>query len=240
MKFNRCAAVVALTAFLAIPGVPTTTAQAADRNTVTIGTTCDLTTLDLGQFVVFGADVPILDNVYDSLASRNRDGSSEPAIATEWSVSDDGLAWTLILRKGVRFNNGTVMTAKDVAYSLERYRDKQYTSNTAALWSSYLDHVKIVDDYTVILRLKKPTPLLMQGAPFYSPILSADVAAQKSAADLGRTVATAIGTGPYRIVEWVKDERVVLEAFPGHWRGAPAIKRVVFRPIPKPPPALRR
>ena len=98
---------------------------------------------------------------YDYLVGYSmKDMSPEPALATEWETSDDGLTWTFTLRDDVTFSDGEPLTSADVAYTFGRVLDG---GPEAASWSSYLKGVESVDtpdDTTVVLTLKEPNAVL--------------------------------------------------------------------------------
>ena len=101
-------------------------------------------------------------HIYDTLVFLNPDGTLRPGLAEKWEFLSD-TAYKMYLRKGVKFHNGDEMTAEDVKFSLER-------ANTPAgshihTYSQDLDHVEIVDDYTVIIHLKKVN------YPFFSSLV---------------------------------------------------------------------
>lgn len=151
-----------------------------------------------------------------------------PELAIRWEkTSPDTLR--LHLRRGVRFTNGEEFNAHSAKYSL----DQMVASRALAFFVSHIRTAEVVDFYTVDLKAKGPTSerlmltALAMGSFQYPPVYTEQVG-------LLRGFCTRpVGTGPYKFIEWIKDDRVVFEANPDYWGGAPRVKRLVFRPIPE-------
>ena len=177
-----------------------------------------------------GAGPLIARQVFDTLVAY-REGSTdiEPSLATRWSVSRDGLVWSFVLRDGVRFHDGSPLTAADAAASFER-QFKPPAAAPSPVWAALLRgtpgivrEVRASDVRTLHIVLVQPyAPLLTILA---HPGLS--IARSATAAD-GTT--RMVGTGPYRVVD-ASAGRMALEAVPGHWAGPPRAERIVFLDI---------
>ena len=174
-----------------------------------------------------GTSPLIVRQVFDTLVAW-RDGSTEiePALATRWNSSRDGLVWSFALREGVKFHDGSPLTAQDVAASFERQL-KPEAQGVNRAWPALLrgmpgviKDVRAANSRTVEILLVQPyAPLLTVLA---HPALS--IAKPSAAADgAGRL----IGSGPYRIVD-ASVGRLALEAMPGYWGGPPKSERLVF------------
>ncbi|HME97651.1 MAG TPA: ABC transporter substrate-binding protein, partial [Methylomirabilota bacterium] len=134
--------------------------------------------------------------------------------------------WEVKLRKGVKFHNGEEFNADSVKFSLERVKSGLRASSNFRP----IDRVEIVDPYTVKVHTAKPWPTFVNIMTFRQASMYPPKAyAGKDSAFISKSP---IGTGPYKLVRWSKDEEIVLEANEQYWRGAPKIKTVVFRPIP--------
>ena len=133
-----------------------------------------------------------------------------------------------MLRKGVKFQNGDPVTAEDVKFSFERYRGA-----SASLLKAKVAAVEIVDPRRVRFRLKQPWPDFMTfyGTPATGAAWIVPKKYVEKVGDEGFKRAP-VGAGPYRLVSFKPGVEVVLEAFPGYWRKAPAIKTLVFKVIP--------
>jgi len=211
----------------------TAPAPAEGSDTLVVAVPSDVSNLDLGKETFFD-EAAILANVYDSLTFRGDDGSVQPGLATEWSASADGTTWTIALREGVLFHSGDEMTSADVAYSIERHLDPDFPGNISTVSYGDVASVDIVDDYNLVVNLSEPNAQFMQGTPLFTPIVQASIAEQYSIEEFGATAESVIGagTGPYQVVSWQRDDRLVLEANQDYWAGAPAIPNLIFRPIP--------
>ena len=95
-------------------------------------------------------------NIYDPLVWPTKGGPPKPHLAESWDVSDDGLTYTFHLRKGVKFHDGTELTAEDVAFSMDRMLS--ISKGFAWLWKDVLDvgDIEAADDYTVAFHLNEP------------------------------------------------------------------------------------
>ena len=199
------------------------------KDTVILGTATDQDIMD-GQNNV--TNDKVLRTVYSQLIRRNKDSEIEGDLAEKWEVSDDELTWTFYLKKGVKFHNGKELTAKDVKASYDRLLNQddpmRYTKTMA-----YIDRCEIVDDYTVKLITKQPSgPMLASLCARANLILDADYI-EKYGRDLGTSPENINGTGPYKLIEWNKDEEMVFEAHEDYFRGAPTTKNLIIQIIPE-------
>lgn len=169
-----------------------------------------------------GDDNLVLSNVYDCLLCLEPDGTLSPALAESYSVSPDGLTYTFNLRKGVKFHDGSDMTAEDVKFTLDKGAEGPLGK---ALFINYAS-CEIVDEYTVKVMLSSPFAAFPYGiASRLGGICSK--AYWEKVGDEGYMEAP-IGTGAYKFVEYVNGDHVTLEAFEDHWRGAPSIKKATI------------
>ena len=167
-------------------------------------------------------------SLFDSLVGRDAEGRITPELAESWKVLDDRTL-QLRLRRGVVFHNGEPLNAEAVKATFDRVLNPdQKSPNRATV--AFIAKVEVLDEHTVQLVLGSPyAPMLNRLVDF--PIVPPRYAAEKGNQAMALRP---VGTGPYRFVEFVKDERLVVEAFDRHWRGAPRIRRIVFKPIPEP------
>ena len=135
------------------------------------------------------------------------------------------------LRRGVKFHNGEPFNAEAVKFSIERQLTHPKSRAKAALGP--VERVEIVDEYTVNVVSKGPFPVLLARMT-YAGSGSVVMLPPKYVAEKGDDFAAhPIGTGPFKFVEWVKGDRVTLEANPDYWRAKPKVQRVTFRFIPE-------
>mgnify|MGYP001189100360 FL=1 len=191
--------------------------------------------------VAFDSDVPTMDphmhnepnaitinwHIFDSLLYLTRDLKIEPGLAESYERKDD-LTWIFHLRKGITFHNGEEFNAEAVKFSLERVLDENQKSTQRGNISA-ISEVNILDPYTVEIKTGEPYNLLPHRL-FYLSIVP-----PKYVKEVGdQTFAeTPVGTGPYKLVEWAKGDKIVLEANDQYFKGAPQIKKVTFRIIPE-------
>ena len=175
----------------------------------------------------------IARQVFDTLVNyRELSTYVEAALATRWSVSRDGLIWRFTLRDGVKFHDGSPLTARDAAASFQRLlhpEDLQVPPNPVAAGvlrgaPGVLKDVRAADGNTVEMVLVQPyAPLLTVLA---HPVFG--IARRGSGGDAS---VPAIGTGPYRVVDSAPG-RVAVEAVSGHWASPPRMPRIVFLEVP--------
>ncbi|MFI5338759.1 MAG: ABC transporter substrate-binding protein [Candidatus Methylomirabilales bacterium] len=166
-------------------------------------------------------------SLFDSLVGRDAQRRIVPQLAESWKLLDDN-TWEFRLRKGVVFHNGEPFNAEAVRFTVQRVLDpNQKSPNRSNI--AEITKIEVVDDFTVRLTTRQPyAPLLNRLLDF--PILPPKYTAAKG--DQAFTAAP-VGTGPFKFVELVRDDRLVVEAFDKHWRGVPKIRRIVFMPVPE-------
>jgi len=219
-----------LVAALAVAALTLAGAAAAQRPVIVSASFNDIRSLD----PTTGSSTPdrqLISNIFSGLV-RYADGSTEvePDLATRWEISDDGRTYTFHLRDDVVWHGGYgAFTAHDVKFTLDRLRDPA----TGSRWRStveVIESIDVVDDHTVRMTLVAPT------APFLTVVLASMagyVMNRQAIEDAGDAVAfNPIGTGPFRFVSYEPRQRVVLEAFPDFYRGAPEVQQVVWNVVP--------
>ncbi len=165
-------------------------------------------------------------NVFDALTELQRDGQMNPRLAESWTFSPDLTEWTFKLRQGVKFHDGSPFSADDVVFTINRI--KADNASPVRTFIRLVEKVEKVDDHTVRFKLIQPYGIFHRQISYVHQMSKAYF---DKAGDLGYATRP-VGTGPYKFVRWVKDDRLELEVNPNYWRGAPAIKRATFRPIP--------
>jgi peptide/nickel transport system substrate-binding protein len=149
------------------------------------------------------------------------------SLAHSWTLSDDGLIYEFVVRKGVKFHNGEVITAEDVKFSFERYRgssSKALKDRVAAIEAPDPQHIRF--------KLKEPWPDFIT---YYTKATGAAWIVPKKyvqqVGDEGFKQAP-VGAGPYKFVAFTPGLELTLEAFDDYWRKTPSVKRIVFKAIP--------
>ena len=202
-------------------------ADAQVKDTLVVSLTSHAPTLDPHMhFERVGVLVNI--NMFDSLLHKTPKLEYAPSLATSWKALSDTV-WEFKLRKGVRFHNGDPFTAEDVKYSFERVLDQSKKSPQYG-YVRAVKEVRIVDPETVHIVTDKPFPLLLERMVYFGIVPKKHL---EKVGDQAFGTTAAVGTGPWKLVEWKPDQHIRLEAFDGHWRGKPPFKYLVFRAIPE-------
>jgi peptide/nickel transport system substrate-binding protein len=193
-------------------------------------TTNPILTLDPADADDSGSLLPI-GNIYESLirySSNDETHGFLEGLATNWTISSDGLWYNFTLREGVRFSNGNLLTASDVKFSIERVLSMDSPdTGVARIISKSLDlnSTQVLDDYHLSMRLKQRYAgfLATIAQPFPLSILDRESTLEHySAADKYAhefMSSNPIGTGPYMLERWQKGNEVVLVKNPLYWRG---------------------
>ena len=167
-----------------------------------------------------------LTMVFESLVVYNADGSIGPGLAETWKVSDDGLTWTFNLRQGVTFHDGTPFNADAAKWNLERWVGTQRhswmpTSNT-------VDSIETPDDYTVVMKMKNFYYAAIQDLTLVRPVRFLS----PSSVDADGEFVSAVGTGAWRLEEWVPDQRSLFVRNDDYWGELPTLENVILEVIP--------
>lgn len=161
-----------------------------------------------------------ISNVFEGLVRRGRNMKLEPALAARWTIPDDR-TWLFELREGVRFHDGTPVTAAEVKTAFDRVRNdpeapgKQLLTNIASIETTGERSLRFTTD--------RPEPLLLQRLSLFR------IAHGRTTREI---VAHPVGTGPYRVARWSRNGPVELLAFDHYWGGEPPTRRVEIVPMP--------
>jgi len=185
---------------------------------------------DLDVRVTSGAplDQILVDNVYQGLVARTPEQEIVPSLATDWTVSDDGLTYTFTVREGVTFHDGQELTPQDVVWSLTQHRDN-------ADWVRAVSLADVTDitaeGQEVTLTLSQPNSSLLWELTGRPGLIfkEGDTVDYQTAAN---------GTGPFTLAEWVQGDSVTLARYDDYWGEPAAAAEVVFVIIPDTQTAL--
>jgi peptide/nickel transport system substrate-binding protein len=171
----------------------------------------------------------IHSNIGDCLVWRDRETAEfVPWLAESWE-NVDATTWTFKLREGITFHNGEPFNAEAVKYTIERIQADE-TALVHPQWL-FISEINIIDDYNIEFKTAANEPAFLSkmagtACQVVPPVYTEEVGTE----GFGQAP---IGTGPFKFVEWVRDDRVVLEANPDYFQGAPGIDQLIFRAIPE-------
>jgi peptide/nickel transport system substrate-binding protein len=178
--------------------------------------------------------VHVITNLFDTLVTYH-DETTElvPALAERWEHSDDGLAWTFHLRRGVKFHDGTPLTSEAVQVSLARLIEPDHPlafDKARPYQSSYnmIGTIETPDEHTVVLRLKHPSAILLSNLAMFPASIVSPTALEKHKAGFAENP---VGTGPFRFVKWRRDQQLVCAASDDYYAGRPQIDNLVWVPV---------
>ncbi|HEX5643864.1 MAG TPA: ABC transporter substrate-binding protein [Thermoleophilia bacterium] len=163
---------------------------------------------------------------YDPATLAPMKGEESTGLATDWSVSDDGLTWTFTIRSGVTWHDGQPLTARDVAFTYNYIIQNEMENWTA--YTNLIETATATDDTTVVFECSTPKPDMIR---HYVPILPEHVWSKidpKKAVRGYSNEPPYVGSGPFQAVEWKKDSHVKLVANPDYFGGAPKIDELYW------------
>lgn len=175
----------------------------------------DFTTTD-------GAAVPqaTLGSIYEGLVRVDQQGKVQPLLAERYERSDDGRTYTFHLRKGVKFTNGAEFTADDAVFSIDRVK-KDWKLKTARQMD-VVDKAEKTDDHTVRVTLNRPS-----NGWLYA--MTTRIGAMFSRTGVSDLAAHPVGTGPFKLAERRRGDRIVLDRNASYWGTAPALSKVTLK-----------
>lgn len=193
---------------------------ANDKNTLVIAVKSSPTNLD-SRVGNDNASGRVYDLIYSGLVRVTPNFDYAPDVAQKWETPDDK---TIIfhLDPNAKFHNGQPVTAKDVKWTYDSLMDPNFVSSKKSGYSA-VDHIEAPDNQTVIFKLKEPNAGIFDNLTLGILPTGADTNVYKS---------KPVGAGPYKVVEYRPDDRLVLQSFDQWHLGAPKIKNVVIRIIP--------
>ncbi len=195
-------------------------------STLIVLTAAPVSTLDPYHMVSRHPDGSVGVHLWDTLVRIDDWLTLEPSLAESWRLIDNQ-TWEFTLRQGVTFHNGEPFDAEAVRFSVDRAQRLPDSLEPLGLTGGLIT-VEVVNTYTVRLATEKPMPNL----PYLVASLEILPPGRYQGQDDAAVASDPVGTGPYRFVSQEADGSVILDAFSDYWRGAPAVQRIVFRPVP--------
>lgn len=181
----------------------------------------------------------ISGKIYESLLDWSGPAMKpEPGLAESWQASDDAKTYTFKLRAGVKWHDGQPFTADDVKFTIEKAIRPFHARGE--VFFGQVETIDTPDPLTVVFHLKLPVPFFLQAFQASStPILpkhileKLDTTSREAMTNASITGAQPVGTGPFKLKDWVKGDHITLERNPDYWRaGLPCLDAVVLRVIP--------
>jgi peptide/nickel transport system substrate-binding protein len=170
-----------------------------------------------------------------------------PALASGWEASEDGIEWTFTLQEGVTFHDGTAFDADAVVFNFERWWDTENPYNLGADQFIYWDYmfqgfkgdensvlagIEKVDDMTVKLILSRPNASLLNTLTMENFRFASPTAVEEQGDIYGTAEGLAVGTGPFKVEEWVKEDHLTLARNDDYWGELPTLDQIIYRVIP--------
>jgi len=170
----------------------------------------------------------IMDLLYDPLLGLDNQGKLQPSLAESWEVSKDGRVVTFKLRKGIKFHNGQEMTAEDVKFSINYSRNPKNGAQGFPELAP-VENVEAPDRYTFKIFLKGPSPALLYSL---TALRAFPVVPKGSVAEgVDKIPSFPPGTGPFKFVEWKRQQHLILERYDNFWGPKAYLDRLVMKPI---------
>jgi peptide/nickel transport system substrate-binding protein len=233
--------IVAVVAPLAVGCMPGARKdEGGGGGTLIVGRGGDSVNLDLAS-VTDGESWRVGGEILDTLVKL--EGTSTkvvPWLAESWE-SEDGKTWTFKLREGVKFHDGTPLDAEAVKWNFDRWRDENNEWRFGRTFEYYTHEfgedyaivdTKAIDETTFQFTLANPSAVVLYKLPLSTFGIASPTAIQEQGDKYGTPAGTAVGSGPFKFVEWVPDDKIVLERNPDWWGDGPKLDQLIFRSIP--------
>lgn len=246
MRMNRVVtAACAIAGSIVLAACSGNSGTGAGSHTLVFGRNKDAVNLD-PAFAPDGMSLSVAHIALEGL-TRYKNGSFaiEPSLATSWKYDRSGTVWVFNLRHGVKFQDGTTFDAAAVKFNFDRWGRKSNPFHTGGDFTYYesqfggfpgvIRSVKVLAPDRVELDLTKPLAPLLANLAMPSFSISSPSAIQSK----GKEYAQApVGTGPYQVGDWIRDDHITLKAFDGYWGPKPKIATVILKDIPTPDSSL--
>jgi Bacterial extracellular solute-binding proteins, family 5 Middle. len=209
-----------------------------EKSELVFGRGGDSTSLDPGA-TTEGEAFKVTENIFEKLINFGEQNTElVEGLATKWEVSDDGLVYVFQLRQGVKFHDGTDFNAEAVVINFKRWMDGNAGKTGdeipfpyfASQFGDNIEKVEATGEYEVTFTLKNPQSTFLKNLAMSPFAITSPAALEKYGDKINENP---VGTGPYKFVEWRRNDRIVLEKFQDYWNPEyPKIDRLIFRSIP--------
>ncbi|WP_226526504.1 ABC transporter substrate-binding protein [Metabacillus niabensis] len=209
------------------------------KDTLVFGRGGDSTSLD-PITTTEGETFKVTENIFETLLEYGeQDTTLHPGLAESWEVSDDALTYTLKLRQGVKFHDGTDFNADAVVFNFNRWMsgnadDFPYYTMFGGFKGEeghVIKEIKALDEYTVEFTLNRPQAPFLKNLAMSPFGIASPTAVEEYGDDFRKNP---VGTGAFKFVEWKQNDRIVLEKNESYWmEGFPKLNQVIFRVIPE-------
>ncbi len=196
----------------------------AKNDTLVIGSGAEA----LGLEPRLETDVPSYERInviMEPLVKFDVEMNLVPCLATDWEFGEDALSLTFQLREGVTWHDGQPFSAADVKYTFDWVLDTENAAPNRGLYAD-IKEIEVVNDHVVKFHLAKRYSFLLNNIARMAIVPKHD-------GDRADFRQKPIGTGPYVLVSWTRDDRMVLQANESYWGGKPATPNLIFRTIPE-------
>jgi ABC-type transport system substrate-binding protein len=206
------------------------------------GSAGDVDKLDPAD-VTDGESTERMDNIFEGLVEYAPGTSDiQPCLATSWNISADGKNITFDLRHGVKFHDGTDFNASAVVFSFDRQYNTSNPYHEYGEWAywgymfSDIENVEKINDHKVRIVLSKPNAAILTSLAMFTAAIVSPANAEKWKEEAYKHP---VGTGPFKFVDWEKDDHITLTANEDYWRGRPKIDTLIFRVLKDPAARLQ-
>ena len=197
----------------------------AAKDTLVIGMPTDVPIFDTHKATGLH-NGSILNQVSEPLVLLTTKGEAVPWLIESWEQSKDGKSWTLRVRKGIKFTDGTPVNAEAIRFSLERFRKHSIGKATLAI----VDTIAVADETTLRLTTKSPYAPMINTLGYHWIVVYSETQIKKTGDDNVHTAP--VGSGPFKFVHHKRGQEVRLEANEHYWAGKPRLKAVISRAYP--------
>jgi peptide/nickel transport system substrate-binding protein len=165
---------------------------------------------------------------FNGLIDYDPQGNIVPGLAAAWEISDDGLTYTFQLRTDVKWHDGKSLTAEDVQFTFEKILDPQIGSRLN-LYFQAVKEVLAPSPSTIVFKLKEPDPVFL--ANLWTGMIPKHIWAKEDFAKSQYNVIP-VGSGPWKVKEWVRGDHMTFDANPNYFQGRPYLDRLIMKVIP--------